>query len=408
MPEPFVLPSSKLMPPRLGVALMARPQLLDEVQRGLLRRLVLLTAEAGYGKTCALISALRGATRPVAWLALDERDTDPSLFGAGVVLALQRVTPTVGKRALEVLAGGPSVRTIETTLLSCLGNLRRRRTPNSREGGVTMIAKGRNLTAGKRALFALLLMLTPAGNVLAQSSRIDQAILDEPDQKAREVSTDELKRILASKSAVVLDTRPHREFAMSHIPGAQNVAPKPGVPISMYVSDVKEVERLVNGDKGKPLVLYCNGPFCGKSKRLSEELLAAGFTNVRRYQLGIPVWRALVGLAEIELDGVQYVLQHDRTAVFLDARNAEEFNAGSLPGARNIPQSVVEPGKDVGEVRRAKDDGRLPMEDHNTRIVVFGRDATQARALAEAIAREAFHNVAYFPGQFDALRIVVK
>jgi len=67
----------------------------------------------------------------------------------------------------------------------------------------------------------------------------------------------------------------------------------------------------------------------------------------------------------------------------------------------------VEPGKDVGEVRRAKDDGRLPMEDHNTRIVVFGRDATQARALAEAIAREAFHNVAYFPGQFDALRVVV-
>ena len=49
-------------------------------------------------------------------------------------------------------------------------------------------------------------------------------------------------------------------------------------------------------------------------------------------------------------------------------------------------------------MRKAKDDGRLPMEDHNTRIVVFGRDAAQARALAEAIAREAFHNVAYFPG----------
>jgi hypothetical protein len=40
------------------------------------------------------------------------------------------------------------------------------------------------------------------------------------------------------------------------------------------------------------------------------------------------------------------------------------------------------------------------MEDHNTRIVVFGRDAAQARALAEAIVREAFHNVAYFPGTY--------
>ena len=149
---------------------------------------------------------------------------------------------------------------------------------------------------------------------------------------------------------------------------------------------------------------YCNGPFCGKSKRLSEELLAAGFTSVRRYQLGIPVWRALVGLCEIELEAVQHVLERDRTAVFLDARSAEEFLAGSLPGARSIPQSAVEPGKDVGEVRKAKDDGRLPMEDHNTRIVVFGRDAAQARGLAEALAREAFHNVAYFPGPFEALR----
>jgi hypothetical protein len=48
------------------------------------------------------------------------------------------------------------------------------------------------------------------------------------------------------------------------------------------------------------------------------------------------------------------------------------------------------------------------MEDHNTRIVVFGRDAAQARGLAEAIAREAFHNVSYFPGTFEALRAAVK
>jgi len=242
-------------------------------------------------------------------------------------------------------------------------------------------------------LEALLLILMAASAAHAQAPGIDQATLEEPNQKMREVSTAELKRTLANKTAVVLDARPYREFAMSHVPGAQNVAPKPGIAISMYVSDVKEVERLVDGDK---------------SKRLSEELLAAGFTNVRRYQLGIPVWRALGGLTEIELEGVQHVFQSDRTAVFLDARSAEEFRAGTLSGARNIPQSAVEPGKDVGEVRKAKDDGRLPMEDHNTRIIVFGRDAIQARGLAEAIAREAFHNVAYFPGPFDALRTTAK
>jgi rhodanese-related sulfurtransferase len=89
--------------------------------------------------------------------------------------------------------------------------------------------------------------------------------------------------------------------------------------------------------------------------------------------------------------------------VFIDARDPEEFRTQTLPGARNLPRSGVKPGKDVGDVKAAKDDGRLPMEDHNTRVIVFGRDGEQAKAVAEAIAQEAFHNVAYFGGTFEAL-----
>jgi rhodanese-related sulfurtransferase len=119
-----------------------------------------------------------------------------------------------------------------------------------------------------------------------------QATLMEPEQKTAEVTTAELRQILADESAFVFDARPHLEYSISHIPGARNVAPKPGVEMSRYVSDVAEIERVVQV-KDAAIVLYCNGPFCGKSKRLSEELLDAGFTNVRRYQLGIPTWRAL-------------------------------------------------------------------------------------------------------------------
>ena len=64
-------------------------------------------------------------------------------------------------------------------------------------------------------------------------------------------------------------------------------------------------------------------------------------------------------------------------------------------------------GKDVGEVKRAKDDGRLPMDDHNTRVIVFGNNAANARFVAEALTREAFHNVAYFRGNFDEARSAV-
>lgn len=240
------------------------------------------------------------------------------------------------------------------------------------------------------------------------SPNVFQAILMEQDPKTPEISTEEMLKILKDKTAVVFDTRPFREFAVSHIPGAINVSGKPGVPISVYVSDVAEIGRILKGDKQTRIVLYCNGPFCGKSKRLAEELVAVGYASIRRYQLGIPVWRALVGVTVIEPEGVSYVLEKDRTAVFIDARTPSQFKAGSLPHARNLPASGVLPGKDVGEVRKAKDDGRLPMEDHNTRIVVFGSDEAEARLVAEAIAREAFHNVSYFAGTFQTLQAAVR
>ena len=141
---------------------------------------------------------------------------------------------------------------------------------------------------------ALARMVTLAATDVAsaQSGTIYQATLAEPNQKTPEVSTEELRRILADGSAIVLDSRSRAQYVASHIPGARNAAPRPGAPRSEFIA---EVGRLVGGDKTKALVLYCNGPFCQASKRLSEDLLAAGFTNVRRYQLGLPVGAHSVG-----------------------------------------------------------------------------------------------------------------
>jgi rhodanese-related sulfurtransferase len=251
-------------------------------------------------------------------------------------------------------------------------------------------------------VLTVLTICSGASAVLGQvPTTVYQAVLGEPNQPTAEVSTDEFRRLLAERMAFVFDARPHAEFAISHIPGALNVAAKPGVPMSTYVSDVAEIGRLVRGDHNAKVVLYCNGPFCGKSKRLADELLAAGYTEVRRYQLGIPVWRALGGVTEIEPEGLRYVVRNDMTAVLIDTRDTAAYAAGTLPNARHVPRSGVLEGKDVGEVKRAKDDGRLPMNDHNTRIIVFGGKAGTARYVAEALAREAFDNVSYFAGSFQ-------
>jgi rhodanese-related sulfurtransferase len=48
------------------------------------------------------------------------------------------------------------------------------------------------------------------------------------------------------------------------------------------------------------------------------------------------------------------------------------------------------------------------MEDHNTRIIVFGADAAQAQTVAEALAKEAFRNVSYFAGSIENLKAALK
>ena len=114
--------------------------------------------------------------------------------------------------------------------------------------------------------------LTAVTHVLGQTKlNVYETTLEEPNQRTAEISTEELKKILASKDEPVLDVRSSAEYAIAHIPGSLNVYEK-------------ELERVVQlyPDKTARIVLYCNGPYCGKSKRLSEQLVKLGYTNVRR------------------------------------------------------------------------------------------------------------------------------
>jgi rhodanese-related sulfurtransferase len=241
----------------------------------------------------------------------------------------------------------------------------------------------------------VLLAMVSTGALAETVNLLNDGIVSDSTTPTAEVSTNELKAILAEGSAWVFDARPQAEYAISHIPGALNVAQKPGTPVSEYISDAAEIERIV-GDKTAPIILYCNGPFCGKTKRLAQDLLDAGFTNVLRYQAGAPVWRALVGTMQIEASAVREVWFKDMTSRIYDARP----NTGGHRGGR-IPRSIVLP---VNEVTAAKDDGRLPMEDHNTRIICFGESGSQAKALADEISRNAFHNVTFFDGTTEEFR----
>jgi rhodanese-related sulfurtransferase len=220
--------------------------------------------------------------------------------------------------------------------------------------------------------------------------------LGETDEPTPEISTEQMEVALARDidKPLVIDARPYEEFAVSHIPGAVNVAGKAGLPLTRFTPDLGAIGKLVHGNIDTPIVLYCDGAFSGTSKRVAADLRNAGYTHVVRYQLGIPVWRALGHSTQSEKDAMWSTLGEDRTAVVIDARDASAFQAGSLPRARNVR---------FEEVVKAKDDGRLPMLDHNTRIFVVGKDGAQAFAAAQEIARNAFQNVSFCADSIAAL-----
>jgi len=147
----------------------------------------------------------------------------------------------------------------------------------------------------------LALAIVPHAASAQSLPTVHKTTLGEMAQATPEVSTEEVVRILASGSEPLLDVRSPEEFAIAHIPGS----------INLYEKEV-ELVRQRYPDKATRLVFYCNGPFCGKSKRLSEQLVVLGYTHVRRYQLGLPVWRALGHTVQTDLGGFRYIYQGQR------------------------------------------------------------------------------------------------
>jgi rhodanese-related sulfurtransferase len=244
-----------------------------------------------------------------------------------------------------------------------------------------------NSRRGLSALIvALGISLISASSQVFAGSTVYNTTLGETDPVTPEINTEQLQKILADHSGLVLDVRFPQEYAIAHIPGSINI----------YEKEVETITQRFP-EKATAIVLYCNGPFCGKSKRVSAELVKRGYTNVKRYQLGLPVWRALGNTVQTDLAGVQYVVGADKTAVFVDARNRADFERGSMPGAMNIL---------AGEAEQANEptDGRLPHKDKGTRVIVFANDPKDARRVAEEIAKKAYWNSSYFGGAADELR----
>ena len=114
---------TKLYIPKWRPGLVSRPRLVERLDQGAERKLTLVSAPAGFGKTTLLaewLAATPASDRAAGWVSLDQSDNDPAYFWVYFITALQTMRSGVGGNALSLLHSPqpPPMESVLTTLIN--------------------------------------------------------------------------------------------------------------------------------------------------------------------------------------------------------------------------------------------------------------------------------------------------
>lgn len=119
---PSAILATKLFIPAVRPNVVARTRLTERLNAGLERKLTLISAPAGFGKSTLASAWVAGCGRPAAWLSLDAGDSDSIRFLNYLIAALQMVDASVGVGARAALES-PSPPSLEATLSAVLNDV---------------------------------------------------------------------------------------------------------------------------------------------------------------------------------------------------------------------------------------------------------------------------------------------
>ena len=129
---------TKLYVPPLRPNLVSRPRLIRRLNEGLRlgRKLTLLSAPAGFGKTTLLSEWVADCQRlkpqvRIAWVSLDKGDNDPTRFWVHFAAALQTIHPGVGQAA-QAAVESPQPPPLESVLTALINEIAALPVPPSR------------------------------------------------------------------------------------------------------------------------------------------------------------------------------------------------------------------------------------------------------------------------------------
>jgi LuxR family maltose regulon positive regulatory protein len=114
--------TTKLFIPQLGVDLVPRPRLYERLDEGLTRKLTLVSAPAGFGKSTLVSGWLAESGVQAAWLSLDQGDNDSVRFWTYLIAAIQTIHQETGVEARQIVSA-PQLRSAEPVAISLINDI---------------------------------------------------------------------------------------------------------------------------------------------------------------------------------------------------------------------------------------------------------------------------------------------
>ncbi len=163
--------ATKLFAPPPALRSVERQRLMQRLDAGLQRKLTLVCAPAGFGKSTLLGAWAQASEHPSAWLSLDEGDRDPNQFAAYLTASLRSVSADLGDGALALAQARPRPPP-KTVLIHLINRLA------SRRGRLVLVLDDYQFASSPEvdALLAFLIDNLPAQLHLVVASREAPAI----------------------------------------------------------------------------------------------------------------------------------------------------------------------------------------------------------------------------------------
>ncbi|MGY6554953.1 MAG: rhodanese-like domain-containing protein [Wenzhouxiangella sp.] len=223
------------------------------------------------------------------------------------------------------------------------------------------------------------------------ASAIQKVIFGLPE--GMEISTEELLAILTGEAPYTLiDTRPRGRFVEATIPSSVNAYPG----LDEFTSMIETLAP----NKTDLVVFYCGGPTCPYTGQAIAKAQAAGFTNIKGYQAGVPAWRR--AQLPMHADPVWLSERLNPGHVIIDTRNQVIANRAHIPTAVTMPAANFEALTEtfIAEGREARMPG---ASDRRAPIILYsnGHNDQDVLVAYRELASWGYRNIAVLRDGLD-------